>query len=116
MNRTSARSTTRPRAASRSSSLIDLYFGRTGVEPGEPALRLAKLIDSLPNVALEGLQSYDGQAAHTTPFTARGARTNGNMAKAVETKALIEKRRHPLPDCHRRIDRHLSLRLRESRA
>ena len=71
--------------------LIDLYFGRTGVEPGEPALRLAKLIDSLPNVALEGLQSYDGQAAHTTPFTARGVRTNGNMAKAVETKALIEK-------------------------
>ncbi len=71
--------------------LIDLYFGRTGVEPGEPALRLAKLIDSLPNVVLEGLQSYDGQAAHTTPFTARGARTNGNMAKAVETKALIEK-------------------------
>jgi D-serine deaminase-like pyridoxal phosphate-dependent protein len=71
--------------------LIDLYFGRTGVEPGEPALRLAKVIDSLPNVVLEGLQSYDGQAAHTTPFTARGARTNGNMAKAIETRALIEK-------------------------
>jgi D-serine deaminase-like pyridoxal phosphate-dependent protein len=60
------------------------------VPPGEPALRLAQVIDSLPNVVLEGLQSYDGQAAHTTPFTARGARTNGNMAKAVETKALIE--------------------------
>ena len=71
--------------------LIDLYFGRTGVEPGAPALRLAQLIDSLPNVVLEGLQSYDGQAAHTAPFSARGARTNGNMAKAVETKALIEK-------------------------
>src|SRR5687767_8255982 len=71
--------------------LIDLYFGRTGIEPGPPAVRLAKVISSLPNVVLEGLQSYDGQAAHTTPFTARGARTNGNMAKAVETKALIEK-------------------------
>jgi D-serine deaminase-like pyridoxal phosphate-dependent protein len=70
--------------------LIDLYFGRTGIEPGEPALGLAQLIDSLPNVTLEGLQSYDGQAAHTTPFAARGQRTNGNMAKAVETKALIE--------------------------
>jgi D-serine deaminase-like pyridoxal phosphate-dependent protein len=71
--------------------LIDLYFGRTGIEPGEPALKLAQVIDALPNVTLEGLQSYDGQAAHTTPFIARGQRTNGNMAKAVETKALIEK-------------------------
>ena len=70
--------------------LIDLYFGRTGIEPGEPAVTLAKLIDSLPNVTLEGLQSYDGQAAHTTPFAARGARTNGNMAKAGETRRMIE--------------------------
>ena len=70
--------------------LIDLYFGRTGIEPGLPAVRLAKFIDSLPNVTLAGLQSYDGQAAHTTPFQARGDRTNGNMAKAIETKALIE--------------------------
>ena len=70
--------------------LIDLYFGRTGIEPGEPALRLARLIDSLPNVELAGLQSYDGQAAHTTPFTARGARTNGNMAKAAATRKMIE--------------------------
>jgi D-serine deaminase-like pyridoxal phosphate-dependent protein len=70
--------------------LIDLYFGRTGIEPGPPAVRLAKTISSLPNVVLEGLQSYDGQAAHTTPFQARGDRTNGNMAKAIETKARIE--------------------------
>ncbi|MGH9220110.1 MAG: alanine racemase, partial [Vicinamibacterales bacterium] len=70
--------------------LIDLYFGRTGIEPGPPAVRLAKIISSLPNVVLEGLQSYDGQAAHTTPFQARGDRTNGNMAKAIETKAMIE--------------------------
>jgi D-serine deaminase-like pyridoxal phosphate-dependent protein len=70
--------------------LIDLFFGRTGIEPGAPALALAQLIDSLPNVTLEGLQSYDGQAAHTTPFNARKARTDGNMAKAAATKALIE--------------------------
>lgn len=70
--------------------LIDLYFGRTGTEPGEPAVRLAKLIDSLPNVTFEGLQSYDGQAAHTAPFAARGVRTNGNMAKAAETRQMIE--------------------------
>lgn len=71
--------------------LIDLYFGRTGIEPGSPAARLAEVIATLPNVTLEGLQSYDGQAAHTAPYAARGERTNGNMAKAVETKAMIER-------------------------
>jgi D-serine deaminase-like pyridoxal phosphate-dependent protein len=70
--------------------LIDLFFGRTGIEPGAPALELAKVIHALPNVSLEGLQSYDGQAAHTAPFAARGERTNRNMAKAAATKELIE--------------------------
>jgi D-serine deaminase-like pyridoxal phosphate-dependent protein len=77
--------------------LIDLFFGRTGIEPGEAALALAQLIDSLPNVTLEGLQSYDGQAAHTTPFAARKDRTDGNMAKAAATKALIERGGLPCP-------------------
>jgi D-serine deaminase-like pyridoxal phosphate-dependent protein len=77
--------------------LIDLYFGRTGIEPGEPAARLARLIDSLPNLDLAGLQSYDGQAAHTTPYTARAARTNGNMAKAGATRKMIEEFDIPCP-------------------
>ena len=70
--------------------LIDLFFGRTGIEPGEPAVKLATLIESLPHVTFEGLQSYDGQAAHTAPFSARQARTNGNMARAVATRDAIE--------------------------
>ena len=70
---------------------IDLYFGRTGVLPGRPALALARLIDSLGNLTLVGLQSYDGEAAHTTPFAARRARTDGSMAQAVETRMLIER-------------------------
>jgi 3-hydroxy-D-aspartate aldolase len=69
---------------------IDLYFGRTGVPPGVPALALARVIASLSNLMLIGLQSYDGEAAHTTPFEARGVRTNGSMAKAIETRSLIE--------------------------
>ena len=68
---------------------IDLFFGRTGIEPGQPAVQLAQLIDSLPNVTFAGLQAYDGTAAHTTPFDARAKRTNGTMARAVETKALL---------------------------
>jgi D-serine deaminase-like pyridoxal phosphate-dependent protein len=69
---------------------VDLFFGRTGIEPGQPAVALAKLIDSLPNVTFAGLQSYDGAAAHTTPFDARSARTASTMGRAVETKAMLE--------------------------
>jgi D-serine deaminase-like pyridoxal phosphate-dependent protein len=70
---------------------VDLFFGRTGVAPGQPAVELAQLIDSLPNLTFVGLQSYDGAAAHTTPFDARSARTKMTMAKAVETRAMIER-------------------------
>lgn len=70
---------------------IDLFFGRTGIAPGQPAVELAQLIDSLPHLLFVGLQSYDGSAAHTTPFDARGQRTASTMAKAIETKALIER-------------------------
>jgi D-serine deaminase-like pyridoxal phosphate-dependent protein len=54
-------------------------------------LALAQLIDSLPHLTFVGLQSYDGFAAHTAPFDARAARTASTMAKAVETKGLIER-------------------------
>jgi D-serine deaminase-like pyridoxal phosphate-dependent protein len=70
---------------------IDLYFGRTGVPTGEPALALARVIASLPHLSLTGLQSYDGDAAHTMPFAARKIRTDGSMAKAIETRAMIER-------------------------
>lgn len=70
---------------------VDLFFGRTGIEPGQPALSLVQVIDALPHVTFVGLQSYDGTAAHTTPFNARADRTNGTMGRAIETKQLIEK-------------------------
>jgi D-serine deaminase-like pyridoxal phosphate-dependent protein len=71
--------------------LVDLFFGRTGIAPGQPAVELAQLIDSLPHVSFRGLQSYDGAAAHTSPFDARATRTNTTMGKAVETRAMIER-------------------------
>jgi D-serine deaminase-like pyridoxal phosphate-dependent protein len=70
---------------------VDLFFGRTGIAPGQPAVELAQLIEKLPNVTFVGLQSYDGAAAHTTPFDARSARTKTTMGKAVETRGLIER-------------------------
>lgn len=46
--------------------LIDLDVGlhRTGVQPGEPALSLARHIASLPQLRLIGIQGYDGHVQH----------------------------------------------------
>jgi D-serine deaminase-like pyridoxal phosphate-dependent protein len=76
---------------------VDLYFGRTGVPPGPPALALVRLIESLEHVTFAGLQSYDGEAAHTTPFEARGTRTRNSLARAIETRRLIEQDGIPCP-------------------
>jgi D-serine deaminase-like pyridoxal phosphate-dependent protein len=70
---------------------VDLYFGRTGIAPGPPALELAQLIDTLPHVRFAGLQAYDGTAAHTVGFEMRRARTRETMARAVDTRRLIER-------------------------
>ncbi len=69
---------------------VDLYFGRTGVPPGEPARDLARVIDSCRHLRFAGLQSYDATASHTLGFAARRARTTTTMTQAVATRALIE--------------------------
>lgn len=79
------------RAASVTLNLaVDLYFGRTGVAPGVPAVQVAQLIDSLPAVRFVGLQAYDASASHTLGFDQRGARTRKTMSQAVETRRLVE--------------------------
>lgn len=72
---------------------IDLLIGgRTGIETGSPAVELATLIASLPHVELAGLQAYDGGASHTVGFAERKARSLETMGRAIETRALIERR------------------------
>jgi len=46
--------------------LIDLDVGlhRTGVQPGEPALKLAQHIDGLKQLRLIGMQGYEGHLQH----------------------------------------------------
>ncbi len=70
---------------------IDLLYGRTGIEPGEPALELAQLIAKQPYLKLAGLQAYDGAASHTVGFEARRARSRETMGRAVETRDLLER-------------------------
>jgi len=72
---------------------VDLLVGgRTGIRPGDPALGLAQLIESLPNVKLAGIQAYAGQASHVMGFAERQKVSRDAMAQAVETRRLFEKK------------------------
>jgi D-serine deaminase-like pyridoxal phosphate-dependent protein len=70
---------------------VDLFIsGRTGIAPGEPALGLAQLISTLPNLKLAGIQAYAGHASHVIGFEERKKVSQAAMAHAVETAALFE--------------------------
>lgn len=71
---------------------IDLLVGaRTGIQPGEAAVELAKVIDKLPNVKLKGIQAYAGGSSHVVGFEERKKHSFGTMTPAVETRRAIEK-------------------------
>ena len=78
------------RAGVRLRVAVDLYFGRTGVEPGAPALAVAQAIAAAPHLLFAGLQAYDAAASHTVGVEARRARTTATMAEAVATRRLLE--------------------------
>ena len=66
--------------------VIDVAVGtRSGVPPGEEAIELAKLVDTLPNLKLRGLLSYDGGAQHITGFAARKER----VLKGLEANVKV---------------------------
>ena len=51
---------------------IDLLVGRrTGIQPGEPAVELARVIDKLTNLKLKGIQAYSGGSSHVVGFEER---------------------------------------------
>lgn len=70
--------------------VIDVAVGtRSGIPAGDGALALAKLVDSLPNLTLRGMLSYDGGAQHITGFAARKERAlKGLEANAATYEAM----------------------------
>jgi D-serine deaminase-like pyridoxal phosphate-dependent protein len=70
--------------------VIDVAVGtRSGVPAGDEAIELAKLVDTLPNLKLRGLLSYDGGAQHITGFQARKDRAlNGLEANVRVYEAM----------------------------
>jgi D-serine deaminase-like pyridoxal phosphate-dependent protein len=69
--------------------VVDVYAGLTrhGIEPGTPALDLAKKVDASKNLKLIGLMGYAGGAAHTHGFADRKDKSRGDLAGTLETAA-----------------------------
>jgi D-serine deaminase-like pyridoxal phosphate-dependent protein len=72
--------------------VIDVAVGtRSGIPPGEGALALAKVIDTLPNLKLRGILSYDGGVQHAKGFAARKERALKNIEPNAEVFAGMKK-------------------------
>jgi D-serine deaminase-like pyridoxal phosphate-dependent protein len=72
--------------------VIDVAVGtRSGIPAGEGALALAKLVDTLPNLTLRGLLSYDGGAQHITGFSTRKSKALENIAPNIEVREAMHK-------------------------
>lgn len=77
---------------------IDAGVGRCGIEPGEPAAQLAKLIDELPGLTFGGLQAYHGGAQHLRTLAERKAAIAGIVDKVNQTRAALQRAGLPCPE------------------
>jgi 3-hydroxy-D-aspartate aldolase len=76
---------------------INLGADRCGVEPGEPALRLARAISRHPSLAFAGLQAYHGSAQHLRSIEERRRAIAGATDKARLTRDLLVANGIPCP-------------------
>ncbi|KAF2830153.1 hypothetical protein CC86DRAFT_285357 [Ophiobolus disseminans] len=78
--------------------LIDLDVGlhRTGVQPGAPALELARCIAMLPHLRLIGVQGYEGHLQHVHSFEERKAACLESMRTLVSTADALRKDGHEI--------------------
>lgn len=74
------------------SVLVDLDPGmaRTGITPGEPAVKLVDYIhESCPQIHFAGLQMYIGNCMHIQGFEARKSKYQHLLENGVQTRDLI---------------------------
>jgi len=72
--------------------LIEMDVGahRCGVEPGEPALRLARVVNEFGNLRFAGIHAYHGSAQHLRSIEERRAAIAQAVEQARRTRDLIE--------------------------
>jgi D-serine deaminase-like pyridoxal phosphate-dependent protein len=73
--------------------LVDIDVGgrRTGAQPGEPALALARQVAAQRSLRLRGLQGYAGHCAHVMGWAERREASLQAMAPLMQTRAALEK-------------------------
>jgi 3-hydroxy-D-aspartate aldolase len=69
---------------------VNMGGNRCGVEPGEPALDLARRVADRPNLTFAGLQAYHGSAQHLRQWEERRAAIAQAADKAGHTRDLLE--------------------------
>jgi len=69
---------------------VNIGMDRCGVEPGAPALALARQVAAADGLLFCGLQAYEGHLQNLEPFAERRARTAADMRKALTAKECIE--------------------------
>lgn len=70
---------------------VDPAGRRTGVPPGEAAIRLAEQIVKLPNLKLRGIHGYSGSSAHVNGFEQRRSHSAKVMTPVIETFQQLKK-------------------------
>jgi D-serine deaminase-like pyridoxal phosphate-dependent protein len=78
--------------------VVDVYAGLTrhGIEPGEPALELAKRVDGSKNLKLVGMMGYSGTASHTKGFQERKAKSQEDLSGLSESISQARKAGLPI--------------------
>jgi D-serine deaminase-like pyridoxal phosphate-dependent protein len=76
---------------------VNMGGNRCGVEPGEPALDLARHVVDRPHLAFAGLQAYHGSAQHLRSWEERRAAIVAAADKAGHTRDLLERNGVPCP-------------------
>ena len=74
---------------------VDIGMARCGVQPGEPALALAREIIACPGLRFEGVMGYEGHTIFHPDPAERRALTEPSVKLLVDTADLL--RRHGIP-------------------
>lgn len=69
---------------------VNLGMNRCGVEPGEPAVELAKLVHASKGLRFVGLQGYDGHLQLVADPVERRDKCLAGIARLVDTRRRIE--------------------------
>ena len=76
---------------------VDIGMARCGVQPGEPALDLARRVAEAPGLRLEGLMAYEGHLVMVEDPDERARKVRAAFEPLADTVALLERDGLPVP-------------------